>query len=172
MLLTILTQGNILKKLILMRHAEAPHNNSMFDDFNRNLSDNGFAQAKQSALHIINSNIRIDKILCSTALRTKQTLEVMQHNGIDVKSEFMDEIYKTSEEGMIKIIKNQSESTILIIGHNPTISYTYFAAVNNYSLEHFAPGTCAILDYDILSWEEAFSNLPTKYSIFIPEGIK
>jgi phosphohistidine phosphatase len=163
-----------LKKLIIMRHAEAPHNSSMFDDFNRQLSNNGVKQAEQSACHLIKNDIKIDKILSSPSLRTKQTLEIMQNNGIDAEVEFYNEIYRTSEEAMMEIIKIQQEvKNLLILGHNPTISYLYFSIINDYNLNHFSPGSFAMINYQKdRTWSNIFYNKPTSTTIFIPEGIK
>lgn len=163
-----------MKKLILMRHAEAPHDSSMGDDFRRVLSSHGEMQAEESAEYLIDNSIKIHKILCSPSLRTKQTLEIMQNSGITASAiEFCDEIYRTSEDQIIEIIKDQSEScsVILVLGHNPTISYTYFAAIDDYNLSHFSPATCAVLYYDTsLTWREIFSNAPIKKTVFIPRG--
>jgi phosphohistidine phosphatase len=160
-----------MKKVILMRHAEAPHDSSL-DDFNRILSPAGELQAAESGEYLINHSIKIHKILCSPALRTRQTLEIMQNSGVISNVELCDEIYTTSEQRIMDLIGDQSESysSILVLGHNPTISYTYFAAIGNDELEQFSPATCAILYYDqSVAWREIFYNTPVKNNLFIPK---
>jgi phosphohistidine phosphatase len=63
----------------------------------------------------------VDAVLCSTATRTRQTLE---HTGIEARVDFLDEIYDATPGTVLGAINgvDASVSTLLVIGHEPAIS--------------------------------------------------
>ena len=70
------------KTLYLLRHAEASQAESGISDYDRSLTPHGEDQAIEVANYIRNKIINFDFVMCSSALRTQQTLEPIPFNGV------------------------------------------------------------------------------------------
>lgn len=90
---------------------------------------------------------KIDRILCSGALRTRQTLELLL-NSYDYggEIEYMDEIYASSPAILKGIVRRQDCESLLLIGHNPELEELVFEL----SRQSFAMRTChlAVIDME------------------------
>jgi phosphohistidine phosphatase len=64
-----------MKTLILMRHAHANWDDNRWPDFDRPLTPRGEEQAPRMGQRLARHGIRPDKIICSSAVRTRQTAE-------------------------------------------------------------------------------------------------
>ena len=62
------------KTVLLLRHAKSAWSDPRLDDHERPLNRRGEQAAKAMAEHIVRREPRPDLILCSTAMRTRQTL--------------------------------------------------------------------------------------------------
>jgi phosphohistidine phosphatase len=65
-----------------------------------------------------------DQVLCSSALRTRQTWQLAQAQlGMTPPVAFEDEIYQASPEELLTLIRLTSPTvnTLLVIGHDPAI---------------------------------------------------
>ena len=119
------TQIKTMKKLYLIRHAAAEFNASI-SDFERPITDEGREEARLLANRIAKAKISVEVVLCSSALRTMQTLEVIEPK-LEMKypAVYAKEIYTDGFEGLRILIMNLNEDlkSAMIIGHNPGISH-------------------------------------------------
>lgn len=108
--------------LYLLRHAKSDWNNTFLSDFERPLNQRGRRSASKIASFISTNKIRPELILCSSARRTRETLEIIQHS-FNPKTEFSieNELYASSVYDLIKRIQRVPDSikSLMIIGHNP-----------------------------------------------------
>jgi phosphohistidine phosphatase SixA len=103
-----------------MRHGDAPM--AFGGDDKRELSVSGAAEVEITA-HYIKSNYKIDHIICSTATRNKQTLDILQkYIAVDL-AEFSDDIYKNDVSVLQSLVSEVEDKadTILLLGHNPSL---------------------------------------------------
>ncbi len=103
------------QRLILLRHAKSV---SQFtsSDFNRTLNEKGRKDAPEVAKAFKLLDILPDIILCSTAIRTKETLALF---NMDAPVQYLDDLYHASASEMFDIIsENQNYQTIMVVGHN------------------------------------------------------
>jgi phosphohistidine phosphatase len=103
------------QKLILLRHAKSV---SQFtsSDFNRTLNEKGRKDAPEVAKAFKLLGILPDIILCSTAIRTKETLALF---NMDAPVQYLDNLYHASASEMLDIIlENKNYQTIMVVGHN------------------------------------------------------
>ncbi len=109
-------------QLIIMRHAKSNWSEENKSDFDRPLAMRGRKAAKKMAIWL-KHQYRIDRILCSPALRAKQTcrlitdqIDLPQHSVI-----WEPAIYEASINQLISVINTYGEGidTLLLIGHNP-----------------------------------------------------
>jgi len=110
-----------MHNLILLRHAETV--GSLSDDFNRTLTPHGKKQAKKLAEFFANNEEYLpDLVLCSSALRTRQTAAPIIENT-KIKIKYLPELYNISYEKMARIISEHADiENLMIISHNPAIS--------------------------------------------------
>lgn len=64
-----------MKTLYLLRHAKSSWKDPGLDDLDRPLNKRGRETAKTMAAYLRRAKISPDVVLCSTAVRAKQTLE-------------------------------------------------------------------------------------------------
>ncbi|RYE06346.1 MAG: hypothetical protein EOP33_03950 [Rickettsiaceae bacterium] len=120
------------KYLILMRHADSlPTIDG--EDFNRVLSPRGIHQATKAAKLL--TSYQIDKILVSPALRTKQTMEIINEELKIKQIETQEELYSANKQSIFDMITNQSDEikSLMIIGHNPEIYASIFDMIDDNS---------------------------------------
>jgi phosphohistidine phosphatase len=141
-----------MKKLFLLRHGDALPNSISMLDFSRRLSQLGHLQAKMVGRYLTELNIRIDKALISTALRTKETSEYI----LNIKKKvFTDEVYEASLWNYITLVSSEEDEveSLIIIGHNPTITSfaNYLSTKQQYSMP-----TAGLVHFelDISNWSQ------------------
>ena len=105
--------------LILMRHAEAAHPGG-YRDHDRPLTSHGSRDATTAGQWIRAQLTPVDAVLCSTAARTRQTL---QASGIAAPVEYIDDLYGGGIDDIIEVISRApgDARTLLVIGHAPGI---------------------------------------------------
>ncbi|MEK0306613.1 SixA phosphatase family protein [Bifidobacterium favimelis] len=112
--------------LILMRHAKAEVS-SPDGDRGRPLTEKGLKQARKVAKGLVRVDLIPDRIVCSGALRARQTLDrMLAPLGDGPQVDYREDLY----EGGIQAILDQMAQTrpdqhlLMIIGHEPAISVT------------------------------------------------
>ena len=110
--------------LILMRHAEAAHPGG-YRDHDRPLTTHGSRDAVAAGQWIRAQVSPVDAVLCSTATRTRQTLEA---SGIAAPVEYVDDLYGGGIDDIIEVISRAPADarTLLVIGHAPGIPATAY----------------------------------------------
>ena len=110
-------------RLTLLRHAKSDWNTDAARDFDRPLAGRGRKDAPTMGKWLKKNDFIPDIILCSPALRTRQTLEIVNGKlGVKDKNIFFeDSIYEASLADLLAVIEkySHSNSNILLIGHNP-----------------------------------------------------
>ncbi|MDI9355849.1 MAG: histidine phosphatase family protein [Chitinophagaceae bacterium] len=117
-----------MKKLFLVRHAEA--NENVFkgmSDFERMLTNTGIAQASHLGNFLNQNFVNVDLIITSDAERTFTTSKIIAEQ---IKYPLEDIIsshnmYKSSVRLYLEILHELSDvnECILLVGHNPEITY-------------------------------------------------
>ena len=113
-----------MKNLYLLRHCQADGAFGAPDKL-RNLSPHGVAEAEALGRYLKDYKISFDRVLCSSAVRTSETVDHMVHGGVEVSGhiEFLDELYNASAGQIYEIIKSAPKTAerLLIVAHNPGI---------------------------------------------------
>jgi phosphohistidine phosphatase len=104
-----------------MRHATAGQGGST--DHDRPLSDQGRREAADAGDWIRGNLPPVDAVLCSTAVRTRQTLSAA---GVDAPATFVDELYGGGIDDILEQIATITDAagTVLVVGHAPGIPAT------------------------------------------------
>ncbi|ORV83649.1 SixA phosphatase family protein [Mycolicibacterium iranicum] len=112
------------RTLLLLRHAKSDYPDGV-PDHDRPLAPRGIREAALVGDWIRANADGVNAVLCSTATRTRQTLE---RTGITAVVEFVDRIYDATPGVVIEEINGvQSRfgdevSTLLVVGHEPVMS--------------------------------------------------
>lgn len=108
--------------LYLLRHAKTNQISSSGKDFDRELLERGREQARMMAEHFKEMPISPTSIFCSSAMRTRETLAIIQEeiNFSDIT--YLDELYLTSEAALLQFLWEKDAEDIMIIGHNEGLS--------------------------------------------------
>jgi phosphohistidine phosphatase len=109
-------------RLLIWRHAKSSWNNAHLADHDRPLAPRGRRAADVMADHLAGIDPPPALVLCSTALRARDTLEPLRSRlpaGTDVRIE--DDLYGASAAELLARLRQVDESTgsVLLVGHNP-----------------------------------------------------
>lgn len=113
------------RTLVLMRHAKAEA--SAPSDLERRLTDRGHADANEAGAWLAQQGVEPDYALVSAAARTVETWEDLATGaGWDVTlAEYVDALYAAGTDTALDIIRDTDDgvTTLVVVGHNPTIAY-------------------------------------------------
>jgi phosphohistidine phosphatase len=109
-----------VKRLFLLRHAKSSWDDADLADRDRPLARRGRRAAKVMARHLRGEKISPSLVLCSSARRTRETLDTVGPSG-EVRIE--DELYGASEAELLERLRRVPEAieSVMLIGHNPAI---------------------------------------------------
>lgn len=152
-----------MPRLCLFRHAKSDWFAGAAGDFDRPISPRGERDAPLVSAHIVAKGWQPDRILCSPAKRTRQTLEIASGflNG-DPDIIFPAGLYDASGAdytGLIRAHGGDAE-TLMIIGHNPMIHDTALrlavpaiSPAANELARKFPTSAVALIDFQA-AWED------------------
>ena len=108
-----------MRELILLRHAHAEPAASGQDDHQRGLSATGRAEAQAAGEWLREHGLRPDRVLCSDAARTRDTLAALGDIGAGEVYEDAS-IYEASPGTLAALADaNRDAERLLLVGHNP-----------------------------------------------------
>jgi phosphohistidine phosphatase len=115
-----------VKTVLLMRHAMAGEGLPSQRDFDRELTSEGQATATQTGHLLKRLGVRIDVVLASAAARTRQTADAVREIVCpEARLELLDSLYHAPAESYAHAARRltlETDSTVLIVGHNPGIA--------------------------------------------------
>ena len=114
-----------MKKLLIMRHGKSDWGAGSQRDFDRPLNERGRRDAPKIGSELKNRGLTPDLILSSPAERAKQTAEkasksLEYKNEIQWEESFYFGYFREILEKLNKV--DDSNETVMIVGHNPTWS--------------------------------------------------
>jgi phosphohistidine phosphatase len=113
-----------VKQLFLLRHAKSSWEDPELADHDRPLAPRGRRAAKLIAEHLRRQTVAPALVLCSSALRTRQTLEwIAPVLGEEVPVQIDGELYAASEQVLLERVRAVEDGieSLLLIGHNPGV---------------------------------------------------
>jgi phosphohistidine phosphatase len=108
------------RNLALMRHAKSSWDDPAQADHERPLNPRGRRAATRMGRYLRDEGIVPDLVLCSSARRARQTLELLSLGPrVDVSIE--EELYGAGAEAMLARLRRIGDavSSVLLVGHNP-----------------------------------------------------
>jgi phosphohistidine phosphatase len=112
-----------VKRLLLLRHAKSSWDDPSLDDHNRPLAPRGRRASALIAEHLRRARIGPVLVLCSSARRTRETLERVMPALDPVEVRIERELYGASSEGLLQRLREVPDEveSVMMVGHQPAI---------------------------------------------------
>ena len=155
-----------MKTIFLLRHAKSSWDDPNLDDFHRPLTRRGRRSAELMAGYLRRHRLAPAVVLCSPALRTRQTLERLEPSLGNPPTTFDPRIYDASWQALLFRLREvpPSAGSVLLIGHNPglerlALSLTGDAGIGGAPAQirlrdKYPTGALAILSVQVDVWEQ------------------
>jgi phosphohistidine phosphatase len=144
-----------LKTLHLLRHAKSDWADESLPDKERPLAPRGMKAARQLAARLKEKPIEVDLVLCSTARRTRETLELIRPGLGKAGIKFDESLYGAGADKLIARLRGvpKKVGSVLVIGHNPGIEEAAFLLLGpERAPGHFPTGALASLRFEVEEW--------------------
>ena len=115
------------RQLLLLRHAKSDWGDRSLSDHDRPLNLRGLHDAPRMAQWMEANDAVPDRILCSTAIRARETVDLMiEQWSSSAKLDHFSELYLAAPQTIAKVIAHHSAdaSRVMVVAHNPGISAT------------------------------------------------
>ena len=161
-----------MKTLFLLRHAKAENAVAGSTDLDRGLNERGQHEAQAIGAFIKRQNLRFDWVLCSPAVRARETAELALAAAEVVANVRYDQrIYDASPRQLLVVISELSENmnAVLLVGHNPGIEELLKMLTGR--AEQMATCTLAKINLAPGEWSEISEDMGTLDSIARPKEL-
>lgn len=116
------------RRLVLLRHAKAERGHDLASDDLRPLAPKGRVQASGVGKAFDAAGLAPQVALVSTALRTRQTWDLLAKklDGVSPELRLEPELYHASVAGVLVLVRelDAAVTTALVVGHEPTMAAT------------------------------------------------
>jgi phosphohistidine phosphatase len=153
--------------LSLLRHAKSSWSDGRLKDIERPLNERGERDAPRTGAFMARQGLAPDLVLCSPAVRTRQTLDLMLPRlGASPEVVYADWLYLASPAAMLKQLRQVAPAMrhVLLVGHNPglqALALDLAGQGEEADLEALAEklptAGLAVIDLDVTSWAKAKS---------------
>lgn len=148
-----------MKRIILMRHGKAENLELGGEDVDRPLDERGRSQSRNAAMDLQAKGVIADRVLCSKAVRTRQTCDIVcEVLGLSTSMVmYEDDLYLAAPFDIMAHLcaLPSSVNTVMVVGHNPGLSE--LAASFSRRIGLLGTAGMAMLDVDIKEWPELAS---------------
>jgi phosphohistidine phosphatase len=167
------------RRLFVLRHAKSSWDDPGLDDHERPLAPRGRRAVEAIAAHLTASGVSPDVVLCSSARRTRETLE-----GVAVGGEHViePELYGAGTEAVLDRLRQLPDSvySVMLIGHNPAAQMLVLRLTNHDASgvenperdlvkRKFPTGALATLAFDC-AWSELAPGCAELEEFTFPKG--
>lgn len=147
-----------MKRLILMRHAEAGWHINM-DDHERPLSASGIRDAKKIGSWLKEKEYIPDEVISSTSTRTRETLSCL---FLECPQIFEKSLYLADAEQMKSTLQTLLSETVILLAHNPGITELAHDLMNHEEKHEnfmdFPAASTLVIDFKADRWSEVKSD--------------
>ncbi|WP_027489172.1 SixA phosphatase family protein [Allorhizobium undicola] len=141
-------------RIYLLRHASANWPGPGERDFDRALSEQGYAEAEFVAERAFERDYRPQRVLSSTARRCRETADAVARNlsGMDIEFNYIDALYNAPLDTYVELLKASAPAqSVMMIGHNPAMEELLHLLAGEEALarsipQGYPPAGLAVLD--------------------------
>jgi phosphohistidine phosphatase len=150
-----------LRRISILRHAKAEAAEGIAQDHDRTLTRLGVSDAERMGAWMLREGNLPDRILCSSAVRTRDTFTSL---GFSRPVEYLERLYLASAGEMLHQLQSLDAAVqhVLVIGHNPgvleTVVWLMAEAVHEKDIRQltrkFPTCTLAELEVPLAHWRD------------------
>ncbi len=146
-----------MKRLILTRHAKSAWDDPLMADHDRPLNAHGQAAATDLGQWLASRGYQPDQVLCSDALRTRETWETLASNfDTTPEAEFKPALYNAGPDVMLAVLRKARGDCVMMLGHNPGIAEFAHRLVAqapaNPDFARYPTGATLVVDFQTEFW--------------------
>lgn len=145
-----------MKTLLLLRHAKSGWKDANQLDFERPLNERGHGAAPLIGSYMRKQNLQPDLVLCSPALRAKQTaFLVAQAASFTADLRYDQRIYEAPAARLVEVISQVEDAAnkVLLVGHNPGLE-DLLENLTNEEHQHIPTAALALLTLNVEKWNK------------------
>ena len=169
-----------MKRLWLLRHAKSSWDDPGLPDPDRPLAPRGRRAAELLAAHLAASDLRPGVVLCSSSLRTRQTLAaILPALGDALQIRIERELYGAGAAQLLERLQRLPDrvSSAMLIGHNPGIQDLALALAAGGPVlagleDKFPTGALATLEVDVERWRDLDHGTATATALVTPRSLE
>jgi phosphohistidine phosphatase len=147
-----------VRRLTLMRHANAQWKDPQIADFDRPLNRRGNSEAEAMSRRLMELKLIPTILLASTALRAQQTADIVARElGVTARNRRTDEsLYLAAPADILRVVQTTGPRIphLMIVGHNPGITEVANLFAPAQSIEDLATAAVCTLTFDSRTWED------------------
>jgi len=162
-----------MKTLYLLRHAKSSWADANLADFDRPLNGRGRRAAETIGNYLKANNITPDLILCSTALRTRETLAlVTKTTEWTTNVRYDQRIYEASSSRLVEVVSeiDNDRDVVMLIGHNPGLEQLLFLLTQQ--REGMSTATLAKIALNMTTWTAIMNTKGTVEWVVSPRELE
>lgn len=156
--------------LYLLRHAKSSWDGDSKLDFERPLANRGREAAALIGQFIQEKGIDFDLVLVSTAVRTRETIELIKERAkFRGEVRYDERIYEATVSQLLEIISQieNDRENVLLVGHNPGIEE--LLALLTGEQQHVTTANFAKIKIKATKWSASLANKGTLEWIIRPK---
>jgi phosphohistidine phosphatase len=169
-----------LKRLWLLRHAKSSWDHPGLPDTDRPLAPRGQRAAELLAAHLAASDIQPAAVLCSSSLRTRETLAaILPALGDALEIHIERELYGAGAAELLERLRRvpNRASSVMLIGHNPGIQdLALELATTGPALaalgDKFPTGALATVEIEVERWRDVADGNATASDLVTPRSLE
>lgn len=152
--------------LIVLRHSRAATPLGT-PDADRPLTGRGRRDAVKVGDQLRAADLVPDRVVCSTALRTRQTLAGLK---LDVPVEYESRVYDNVVEDIFDLLREQSDDAgrVLLVGHNPS-THQLLLDLTGVPDNGFPTSATAVIEFDG-AWTDLWPGVGRLASLWVPRA--
>lgn len=152
-----------MRRLILLRHAKSDKSEADMADHDRPLNGRGREAAKRIGAYMAHHDLTPDRVLCSTAQRTRETWALV---GKELPRSpavaYEDRLYDAGYGDIMRVLHETPSAAhdLMVIGHNPGLHElaVYLIASGEIELrerlrENLPTGGLVVIDFAVDGWK-------------------
>ncbi|MEP0828383.1 MAG: histidine phosphatase family protein [bacterium] len=147
-----------MKRIYIARHASAAAASAAVSDFDRPLLPRGQQEAGQIGARLAQNGSFIDYIICSPALRARETAEILARNFAFPKEKIVFEktlFDSPAVEPVLQLLKGLDDDfrSVLVCGHNPVLQQLAATLSGDFKVSMPA-GTVVGISFELDKWRQ------------------
>jgi phosphohistidine phosphatase len=145
-----------VKRLTLMRHANAQWKDPQISDFDRPLNRRGNSEAEAMSRRLVELNLIPTMLLTSSARRAQQTADIVARElGVNARHMRTEEcLYLAAAVEILRVVQTTGPRIphLMIVGHNPGITEVANLFAPDLHISDMATAGVCTLTFDTRSW--------------------